>query len=193
MGGDAGKTLTVAFWTAYTKMLASHRQNTAQFRLKFLPHADLRHTHQITHSHFSGRCKVSAFEHVFDFKRGRGYTDITYRFFQNAQVLPQGTSDLSTEHALQRLAWRYPDYGRVFDLHRVALPLNEEVADHHQGMIYRFLGMVGSPKCQVEKYVPLAFIVKTPEIEKESTDAAEQKAEAQHEVAVYDTPIVIRI
>ena len=193
LGGDAGKTLTVAFRTAYTKMLASHRQNTAQFRLKFLPHADLRHTHQITHSHFSGRCKVSAFEHVFDFKHGRGYTDITYRFFQNAQVLPQGASDLSTEPALQRLAWRYPDYGRVFNLRRVALPLNEEVADHHQGMIYRFLGMVGSPNCRVEKYAPLAFIVKTPEIEKESTDAAEQKAETQHEVAVYDTPIVIRI
>lgn len=193
LGGDAGKTLTVAFWTAYTKMLSSHRQNTAQFRLKFLPHADLRHTHQITHSHFSGRCKVSAFEHVFDFKRGRGYTDITYRFFQNAQALPQGAADLSEEPALQRLAWRYPDYGKVFNLRRVSLPLGADVADHHQGMIYRFLGMGGSPKCQVEKYAPLAFIVKTPEIEKESTDAAEQKAEAQHEVAVYDTPIVIRI
>ena len=100
---------------------------------------------------------------------------------------------MSTEPALKRLAWRYPDYGRVFNLRRVVLPLNVEVADHHQGMIYRFLGMGGSPKCQVEKYAPLAFIVKTPEIEKESTDAAEQKAEAQHEVAVYDTPIVIRI
>lgn len=193
LGGDAGKTLTVAFWTAYTKMLASHRQNTAQFRLKFLPHADLRHTHQITHSHFSGRCKVSAFEHVFDFKRGRGHTDITYRFFQNAQALPQGATDLSTEPALQRLAWRYPDYGRVFNLPRVVLPLGAEVADRHQGMIYRFLGMVGSPNCRVEKYAPLAFIVKTPEIEKESTDSAEQKAEMQHEVAVYDTPVTIRI
>lgn len=187
LNDDGNATLRVAFWTAYTKMLASHRNNTVDFNLKFLPQIDLRHTHQITHSHFSGKCKVAAFEHKFNFRQKRGVTNVQYRFFQNPAAPHYG--DLTEQPTLNRLQWRYPIYQKNYALGRVELPKEGEVGDN-QGMIYR-LATVNN--YGVSLFNPVVFRVKTPEIEPESTDSIEQTAAQTHEVAIYHTPVEIRV
>lgn len=184
ISGDLDATLKVAYHTARCKIWASHRQNTAEFQLKFLPTASIFQTHQVEHSHFSGKVKVSALEHSFDFKKKRGQTNLTYRFFQNAEG--ENTSLL----AGAKTEWAYPRYQNVFNLGRVELGKDEVLSERHEGMIYR-LDFINAYR--VPLYNPEVFRINTPAIEAQSTDAVEKKEQHRYSVNAPNTPIQMRI
>lgn len=181
---DLTDTLRVAWHTAYTTLLASHRQNTVELTAKFLPEIDLRHTHEIVHSHIQGRCKVQHFEHEIDFRAKRAKTRIRYAFFQNA-----ADTDALTEF-VQPAPPRehYVSYIKRYQLGKKEI---DERADASQayGMVYRYrIGADGR-----KRYTPVHFAIYAPEIEAVSTDTAQEAGDYTYEVGIFNTDLVLRI
>ena len=185
-GGELSKTLLVAYHTAYTKILSSHRQNTLKLQVKFLPDLDLRHTHEIHHPYFTGNAKVSHFEHTFDFFTGLGETEIQYRFFQNAADNGEYTAFRQPENPKSD----FPSYTKRFTLGRTDLKADDKLDDNVQGMIYRAYKVAATYK-GLPPMDAVVFRINTPEIEQGSTDAKEQQSSSTFDVNVYNDNVRI--
>lgn len=175
------QTLLVAYHTARTKMWASHRQNTVDVQIKFLPEISLRDSHQIEFKHVSGLAKVAHFVHHLDLLAGLGSTDIQYRFFQSPDVSQNDDGFILPKPPESTFAQR----SSFFTLRRLELNKDEEVKDKHFGVLYRPL--VG------RLYQPLGVRLYAPEIEEQSTDSAEFTRKHQQEIHIPNNKLVFRM
>lgn len=167
------QTWRVAVAAARTRIAASHRQNTLDLEIKFLPEISLRHSHRIAHRHFRGTVKVARFVHTFDFESGTGQTAVQYRFFQNA-----GGGEAETDLSRPPLAppLPLPAYNPHLHLGKVLLEPNQS-EDGAAGMIYR--------KIEKSRLLhPLMFRITVPDVEQQSTDTAEQEFETRAQINV---------
>lgn len=202
-GGEWARTLQVAYHTAYTLILAAHRQNTVELEVKFMPHLDLRHTHEIQHPLFTGKAKVSHFTHTFNFETKLGQTAVQYRFFQNAENEPY-TPFRQPENPAQT----FPAYTSRSSVGKVLLPKGGEdeiagsmmggdlelgMSRYRYGMIYqRVNGAIVQGK-EVEKYQALVLRFKAPDIEAASTDTRTLERKLTYSVGVPNDAISVRI
>lgn len=183
---DFNQTVEVAYHTAYTQILASHR-NSLNCEVKFMPFVRLSHTHRIEHSHFSGNAKVSGFVHEFDFEKGLGKTELQHRFFQNQFDDGSGYTPFSPISRETPPAVRFDN---AFTLGRIELPKGTKLDDtRHFGMIYEY----GTVSQGVVLWSPKQFVVKTPEVEQASTDPRQIVYEHDFNVNVFDDKITVRI
>lgn len=180
---DLEATLKVAYYTAYTALLASHRQNTVELSAKFLAQIDLRHTHEIQHSHFTGKCKVQHFEHIISFKLKKAKTRVRYAFFQNSV-----DGELTPYTPANKPKPSYPNYENYFILRKKEISENAD-ASNYFGMVYRYkLGKNGR-----KLYTAEHFAVRTPDIEKEATDSVNETATTDYEVGIFNTEFKVMI
>lgn len=202
-GGEWARALLVAYHTAYTLILAAHRQNTVELEVKFMPHLDLRHTHEIQHPLFTGKAKVSHFTHTFDFETHLGQTAVQYRFFQNAEN-GQFTPFRQPENPAQT----FPRHTGRSSVGKVLLPKGGEneiagsmmggdlelgMSRYRYGMIYqRVNGAIVQGK-EVEKYQAVVLRFKAPDIEAESTDTRTFERKLTYNVGVFSDEIRVRI
>lgn len=180
--GDFEKTYDVALATARTKILASHRQNTLDLEIKFLPEVSLTHSHEINHTFFKGTLKVASFTHTFDFIFGTGQTAIQYKFFQGDSS--GGIASFNKPSFDMPANW--VPYSKELWLGRVELEPEQNV-DNLWGMIYR--KAVVSHRTQL--YTPVAFRVRVPEVETQSTDSADQSKKISMGIGVPHTNIEV--
>lgn len=193
--GDFEATMRVAWHTAYTKMLASHRENTLQLEIKFLPELDLRHTHRIEHVNFTGNVKVSSFKHTFIIGSLVGQTEITYKFYQNAADNGTITPFFMPARPANREA--VVDK-KVIELGVHNFMLGEEVkTDGISGFVTKTTHNAfpsTDPSYRTpEQRQGVAFVVHTPDIEKFSTDTLELEQKQAVEVNIPNNEAVIRI
>lgn len=175
--------LQTAYWTAYVKMLSSHRQNTVQVQAKLLPHISIRHSHRIQHSHFNGVAKVARFEHTFDFKTKRGSTAVQYRFFQNGV-----NGSLTQLSEPPRPQPSFPQRDKYLWLGKAEIDEKADV-NKYWGMIYRRF----PPKHGSRLFKPLVLRIRTPEIERQSTDTAQLEQAQVQEVGIPNNRIEMRL
>lgn len=204
---DAGQAreqaFNVLYRQAYVKMLASHRQNTLEWPIKFLPELSLRHTHRIEHSRVSGSLKVARFSHHFDLLNGLAESEVGYRFFQ----APQAAAELTPAVTPPRPPASFAAYAANFTVQRVDLPQKtggsdtlyymgtapQTEAPEPHGVIYRAIGSnrMGARSTTVYRLEKLRLA--TPQIEADATDAAEAQSSLNFEVGLFSDDIHIRI
>lgn len=203
-GGEWARTLQVAYHTAYTMILAAHRQNTVELEVKFMPHIDLRHTHEIQHPLFHGKAKVSHFTHSFNFETKLGQTTVQYRFFQNAEDNGQYTPFRQPENPAQT----FPRYTNRSSVGKVLLPKGgeDEIAGsmmggsleigmerYRYGMIYQQVNGAKINGKEQEKYQARVLRFKTPDIEEASTATRTLERKLTYAVNVYNDAVRVRI
>ena len=203
-GGEWARTLQVAYHTAYTLILAAHRQNTVELEVKFMPHIDLRHTHEIQHPLFHGKAKVSHFTHSFNFETKLGQTTVQYRFFQNAEDNGQYTPFRQPENPAQT----FPRYTNRSSVGKVLLPKGgeDEIAGsmmggsleigmerYRYGMIYQQVNGAKINGKEQEKYQARVLRFKTPDIEEASTATRTLERKLTYAVNVYNDAVRVRI
>lgn len=181
-------TVQVAYWTAYTKMLASHRENTLELQVKFLPDIDLRHTHRIDLDYFQGRAKVAGFVHRIDFVRKTGRTDVRYKFFQNAAdggitpFVPPPPPAMPPLPAVRRLT----------RLGTVVLPFGAEPSvDGLDGFIVQTVRPPATDRHEIRSRI--AFAVTTAAVEKALSDTATVEGSTVREVGIPDGRVAVRM
>nr|WP_244773083.1 hypothetical protein [Alysiella crassa]UOP06515.1 hypothetical protein LVJ80_12265 [Alysiella crassa] len=168
---ELNKTLEVAYHTARTKIWASHRQNTIDLQVKFMPHLSLKHSHRIDFKHIQTVAKVAHFSHEIDLKNGLSSTSIQYRFFQN------GAHDTRFRlPELEQPEFSFPRYSKNLQLGRTELPRGTEVNDGHFGVIYR--------QATARLYDAIGMRIYAPEIEPASTDSVEFTQAQTHEIGI---------
>lgn len=153
------KTEKVAYETAKTMILASHR-NRIKFEMKFLPTASVQQTHRVRHSHFQGVVKVAALRHHFDFSKGLASSELTYAFLQSL-----GNGGANYKKIEREPLATFP-FTRGFRFGRTEIGEKATIDDErHTGLIYR---QVGKRLFYLEK-----LTVRSPEVEANSTDNRE--------------------
>lgn len=183
------QTLQVAYWTAYTKILSSHRENILDIEIKFLPEIDLRHTHRIEHQNFTGNVKVAHFTHDIDFIGRNSQTSVQYKFYQNAadalNLTPFAMPDKPPLPVL-------PAVNRQVKLGTVVLPMGAEAkVDGLNGFIVQ---TTSPPSMKThERRKRIAFALTNAAIEKTLTDAMETTRDTATEVAVFNDDVRLRM
>lgn len=173
------RTAQVAYHTAYTKILQTHR-NSLNLEVKFMPFASLRHTHEIRHSHFSGRAKVRQIKHHFDFEKGLGRTELRYGFFYG------NAEKLTPYAALPKEIVPTGVFENDMILGKVELLPDETLDDaRHIGLIYR---RSSGWLLHLEK-----LNVRTPEIEEDSTATRELTYHYDKSIDVYRGDVEMRL
>lgn len=181
---DFAQAFETLYWTAYVQMLASHRQNTLDLDLQFIADISLKHSHRIAHQHFKGLVKVARFKHVFDLLFRTAQTSVQYRFFQNAQ----GTNALTQPALPERAAQTFPVYAKTQSLRRVDLTEDDDPLKF-KGLLYQY----SHTTFKTPNYKLVAIRIPTPEIERQSTDAAEYPRTLGYEVGIYNDDVEILI
>lgn len=172
------KTEKVAYETAKTMIFQTHR-NRIKFEMKFLATASVQQSHRIEHSHFKGVAKVCAVRHHFDFNKGLAKSELTYAF----------SKKLGNGGAAYREIERQPldtfPFSRSAHFGRVEIGGGDTIGDGHVGLIYR---QVGKSLFHLEK-----LVVRSPEVEANSTDNREVYREEGYGVSVPDSNVEILI
>lgn len=178
---NAFKTL---YHMAYTKMLASHRQNTFEADIKFMPDISLKQSHQINHQHFKGLVKVAGYTHTFDLETRHVQTHVRYKFFQNAEA----ADNLTLPTLPNRIVPSFQTYSNYYPIRRVDLPKTADV-EMAKGLVYQadYINF----KTQIYKLI--GWRIPTPEIEQQSTDADELASTQSYEVGLYSDDVHILI
>lgn len=176
----------VAYHAAYTQILKAHRQSVSLTCL-FMPQVNLTQTHQIEHSHFRGKAKVSKIVHRLDFAKKKAETALTYHFFYlNGEERHDYTEfDLplrQTPPTQSFERWQNA-LGRI-ELEKDVMPKENDV-----GMIYR--EVTTSQKAVLFNAVEL--VVPTPEVESESTQTIEFQQIEPRYVQVFDGKITCHL
>lgn len=188
MAQELRDTLQVAYWTAYTKILASHRENTLDLEMKFLPEIDLRHTHRIELDNFVGNAKVASFTHQIDFVRKVSQTSVQYKFYQNAQDGAITPFAMPAPPAMPIL----PKVERQVRLGTVVLPYGAKPEiDGLNGFIVQTKRLPSIREHEVRSRI--AFAVTTADVEKVLTDTMETEAATTTEVGIPDGHIMARM
>lgn len=169
-------------------MLKSHRDECS-ISMRFAPEIDLRHTVEVDIPQLKLSAKVAAVTHVIDVARGRAETELTLRFFANGTDTDQTYIEPSLPHRGTPKFFDKPVLSKYLGTQRVALGTvevdSQEEADalpkalwapvflayKAEGSIVREYPNVYRPGIKLYKFDE--FIVRTPDIEEESTETME--------------------
>lgn len=190
-------------------ILKSHR-DTCTIETRFAPEIDLRHTVKVNMKRLQVHAKVSAFTHTIDFAAATGRSEFELAYFANGSGSDQG-------FAVPRLPNRglpkfYEQAPSLKKLGTVRKPLGAKVVANEEeaaslprfyfGVLYFEYKSEGNiveeyfnySRPGIKLYRFKEFIVKTPEIEEESTMTMEVTLPVQtREVGIFDNEVRVML
>lgn len=196
---------------AQTKILRSHFSNEISFDIVFNRHLELKHTIALNEVEFIGNVKVQEITHTIDLNKRLAKTSVKAKWFKGfnggyirqpervtlpVKSQPQGV--LTFGNTIIR---KYSNsgggvaYGDIFDNSTFIPEKDYCVEKNGLDNLYGYVLQETYPNPNATRGIlsPVKFAIKTPDIEKEMTDALTATTAAVQNIAITDTPIVASI
>lgn len=189
-------------------ILKSHR-DACSLEMLFAPQIDLRHTVQISIPNLQLLGKVSAVRHRIDLAKKRGTTELEVKYFANGDGVDQDFKVAPLPVRAQPDFYSRPQIKQKLGTERINLdmPIVEDAATANpdwinygnaflmykaQGNIVREYPNLYRPEVKMYRFDQ--FIVRTPEIEKESTDTMDISLPTQvFEIGLFNNPVQVML
>lgn len=203
---DYYNAMLYALNVAKTKMLNSHFGNECSFDYVLLPEIELKHTIGVNTNALQGNLRVQAITHTLDLKKRLGVSKITAKWFKGfsgdsvyipqrpAVPVAQRPSNIQTRFGNVLIkSYSTPQSGGAF-ITGVKKPSDYCIAkdglDNLYGYVMREYILNDFDKnAYMGNVVALKFAIKTPEIEKQSTDAVTVTSENEQNISIPETAI----
>lgn len=203
---DYNKAMLYALNVAKTKILNSHFGNECSFDYVLLPEIELKHTIGLNTAALQGNLRVQAITHTLDLKKGLGVSKITAKWFKGfggdsvyipqrpAVPVAQRSSDTQTRFSnivLKKYSAGTPQGAIVFgnSIKPSDYCISKDGLDNLYGYVMEELILNQVVAATVGKVQAVKFAVKTPEIEKQSTNAVTATSENEQNISIPNTAI----
>ena len=204
---DYNKAMLYALNVAKTKILNSHFGNECSFDYVLLTEIELRHTIGLNTAALRGNLRVQSITHTLDLKKCLGVSKITAKWFKgfsgDSVYIPQrpiipvaqrANAQTRFGNILQRDSAYNINAGTFSDIIDPAAAITptdyciaKDGLDNLYGYVMR--ETIANPNATVGKVQAVKFAVKTPEIEKQSTDAVTATSENEQNISIPNTAI----
>ena len=200
---DYNKAMLYALNVAKTKILNSHFGNECNFDYVLLPDIELKHTIGVNTAALRGNLRVQSITHTLDLKKRLGVSKITAKWFKgfsgNSVYIPQrpiipvaqrANAQTRFGNILQR-DYAYPTQGGAYIPSDTIKPADYCIAKDGLDNLYGYVmrETIANPNATVGKVSAIKFAVKTPEIEKQSTDAVTATSNNEQNINIPNTAI----
>ena len=201
---DYNKAMLYALNVAKTKMLNSHFGNECSFDYMLLPEIELKHTIGLNTAALRGNLRVQAITHTLDLKKRLGVSKITAKWFKgfggSSVYIPQRpvvpVAQRATYTAIYRnkviKEYSSPLMRNVIDGGGYAPPdycITKDGYDNLYGYVMREYILNQVVAATSGNVSGIKFAVKTPDIEKQSTDGVVAISETEQNVDIPNTAI----
>lgn len=201
---DYNKAMLYALNVAKTKMLNSHFGNECNFEYMFFPEIELKHTIGLNTNALQGNLRVQAITHTLDLKKRWGVSKITARWFKgfggDSVYIPQRpiipVAQRATYTAIYRnkiiKEYSSPLMRNMTDGGGYAPPdycISKDGYDNLYGYVMREYILNQVVAATSGNVSGIKFAVKTPDIEKQSTDGVVATSETEQNVSIPNTAI----
>ena len=206
---DYNKAMLYALNVAKTKILNSHFGNECNFDYVLLPEIELKHTIGVNTAALRGNLRVQAITHTLDLKKRLGVSKITAKWFKgfggDSVYIPQrpvipvaqrANAQTRFGNIVQRAYSNNTSavsMGDIIDPSGTITPMDYCIAkdglDNLYGYVMEELILNQVVESTVGKVQAVKFAVKTPEIEKQSTDAVTATSENEQNISIPNTAI----
>lgn len=192
---------------AQTKILRSHFSNEIKFDIVFNRHLELKHTIALSEVEFVGNVKVQEIVHTIDLNKRIARTSVKAKWFKGFNggyirqpervtlpILsqPQGVLRFGNKW-LKKYSYNPPTWGSGGGNLAKDYCLTKDGYDNLYGYVLEEF-IANSINNATEGILsPIKFAIKTPDIEKEMTDALIATEAAVQNIAIPDTPITASI
>ena len=205
---DYNKAMLYALNVAKTKMLNSHFGNECSFDYVLLPEIELKHTIGVNTNALQGNLRVQAITHTLDLKKRLGVSKITAKWFKgfagDSVYIPQRPyvsvsnrvnapieygNVVITEYSTDYwgAAGGIPSSGGI---QAADYCIAKDGLDNMYGFVIKeFVANDLDPNITTGKCAAVKFAVKTPDIEKEMTDAVTATIENEQNIIIPNTAI----
>lgn len=203
---DYNKAMLYALNVAKTKMLNSHFGNECSFDYVLLPDIELKHTIGLNTAALQGNLRVQAITHILDLKKRLGVSKITAKWFKGFS----GDSVYIPQRPVIPVAQRanaQTRFGNIV-LKKYSAGIQQSFSDavgdsikpsdyciakdgldNLYGYVMEEFILNQVVAATVGKVSAVKFAVKTPEIEKQSTDAVTATSENEQNISIPNTAI----
>lgn len=202
---DYNKAMLYALNVAKTKMLNSHFGNECSFDYVLLPEIELKHTIGVNTAALQGNLRVQSITHTLDFKKRLGVSKITAKWFKgfsgDSIYIPQRPAV-----PVAQMANAQTRFGNiVLKKYSAGTPqgavivgdsikpsdycISKDGLDNLYGYVMEELILNQVVAATVGKVSAVKFAVKTPEIEKQSTDAVTVASENEQNISIPNNEI----
>ena len=202
---DYNKAMLYALNVAKTKMLNSHFGNECSFDYILLPEIELKHTIGLNTAALHGNLRVQSITHTVDFKKRLGVSRITAKWFKGFdgdsvyipqrpvvpfaqravyeglygnKVIKEYSSPLMSSNSTIGGGYQPPDYCIAKDGY-----------DNLYGYVMREYILNQVVNATSGNVSGIKFAVKTPDIEKQSTDGVIATSETEQNISIPNTAI----
>lgn len=194
---DYQEVFTYAINKAKTSIYASHRENILTLEMPFFPDVDLHHTLAVNAKFFTGNVKASAVTHTFDIASKTAETTIEGKFYK-------GFKGVNQTPVYNPRFEKFKGYKGFKDneYYQYSMHIVPRLIEQNQRLLKQYMDEggflmrqkndlpVGSVGSQLEEY---KFVVHTPEIPKEYTDAYKYKNESTANIDIPDDAVELRL
>lgn len=201
---DYNKAMLYALNFAKTKILNSHFGNECSFDYLLLPDIELRHTIGLNTTALQGNLRVQAITHILDLKKGLGVSKITAKWFKgfsgNSLSVPQRPAVPVAQQEDKEIIFRNivikkysgedPNADKFIPIGINNYCIVKDGLDNLYGYVMEeFILNAIYQAASVGRVKAIKFAVKTPEIEKQSTDAVTATSNNEQNISIPNTAI----
>ena len=201
---DYNKAMLYALNVAKTKILNSHFGNECSFDYALLPEIELQHTIGLNTAALQGNLRVQAITHILDLKKRLGVSKITAKWFKGfgggsvyipqRPVVPVAQRAAYTAIYGNKVIKEYssPLMRNVIDGGGYAPPdycISKDGYDNLYGYVMREYILNQVVAATSGNVGGIKFAVKTPDIEKQSTDGVIATSETEQNISIPNTAV----
>lgn len=205
---DYNKAMLYALNVAKTKMLNSHFGNECSFDYVLLPDIELKHTIGLNTAALQGNLRVQSITHILDLKKRLGVSKITAKWFKgfggdSVYIPPRPYISVSNRvnAPIEYGNVVITEYSTDYDGAAGVIPssggiqaadycIQKDGLDNMYGFVIKeFVANDLDPNIKTGKCEAVKFAVKTPDIEKEMTDAVTAAIENEQNISIPNTAI----